>query len=44
MHEDDRLEEMHAYVRKTHRWVVFIGVVTILTVMLSVCGAFVSTV
>ena len=40
MYEDDQLEEIRSYVRKTHRWVAFIGVVTIITVLLSVCSAF----
>lgn len=43
MYEEDRLEEIRVYVKKTHRWVVFVGVVTILTVLLSFCGALVST-
>ena len=39
MMEDDRLEEISGYVRKTYRWVVVIGVITILTVLLSFCAA-----
>ena len=41
MMEDDRLEEMSGYVRKTYRWVVVIGVITILSVLLSFCAALV---
>lgn len=42
MFEDDRFEEMLDYVKKTYRWVVVIGAITILTVLLSFCGALVS--
>lgn len=38
MLEDDRLEEIYQYTRKTHRWVVFIGAVTIMGIVLSVCS------
>ncbi|MCY4650580.1 MAG: hypothetical protein OXC98_09475 [bacterium] len=38
MLEDDRLEEIYRYTRKTHRWVVFIGAVTIMSIVLSVCS------
>ncbi len=39
MMEDDRLEEMSGYVRKTYRWVVVIGVITIFGILLSFCAA-----
>ena len=39
MFDDDRLEEIATYVRKTHRWVVVIGVIVILGMVLSFCGA-----
>lgn len=39
MPEDDRLEEIYQFARKTYRWVVFIGAVTIMGVVLSVCSA-----
>lgn len=39
MLDDDRFEEMYQYVRRTHRWVVFIGVFMIMGIVLSVCGA-----
>lgn len=39
MIEDDRLEEIYQFARKTYRWVVFIGAVTIMGIVLSVCGA-----
>jgi len=39
MYEKDRLEEIARYVRKTHRWVVVIGVIVILSMVLSFCGA-----
>ncbi len=42
MIEDDRLEQISDYVRKTYRWVVVIGVITILSVLLSFCAALVS--
>ncbi len=41
MLDEDRLEEIFDYIKKIHRWVLFIGVVTILGVVLSVCGALV---
>lgn len=39
MYDQDRLEEIARYVRRTHRWVVVIGVIVILGVVLSFCGA-----
>lgn len=39
MYDKDRLEEMARYVRKTHRWVVVIGVIVILSMVLSFCSA-----
>ncbi len=43
MHDEDRLEEIHAYVKKIYRWVVVIGAIIIFTMVLSFCGALVST-
>jgi len=39
MLDEDRFEEVLGYVKKIHRWVLFIGVVTIFGVVLSVCSA-----
>ncbi len=44
MWDDERFEELYQYVRKTHRWVVLIGVITILGIVLSFCGALVGAV
>lgn len=40
--EYDDLEEIRAYLRKIHKWVVFIGVVTIFTIVVSFCGGLVA--
>ena len=39
MFDEDRLQEIATYVRKTHRWVVVIGVIVILGTVLSFCAA-----
>lgn len=41
--DEDRLEEIRDYVKKTYRWVVVIGVITILAMTLSFCGALLTT-
>ncbi|MDE0188311.1 MAG: hypothetical protein OXN80_04340 [bacterium] len=43
MYDKERLEEIARYVRKTHRWVVVIGVIVILSMVLSFCGALLTT-
>jgi hypothetical protein len=39
-HED--LEEIKNYLRRIHKWVVFIGVVTIFTILSSFCSGLVT--
>ena len=39
MDEDDRLEEIYQYAKKTYRWVVVIGAITIFAMALSFCSA-----
>lgn len=42
MFDDDRLEEIATYVKRTHRWVVVIGVIVILGTVLSFCSALIT--